>query len=77
MNTFGVCNYDDAEVKNLERYDTYEEAFSHYLGKMTSDEHYPLTWDRTLWVVWLERNKIVQLEQLETKTKCKIIEVTE
>lgn len=80
MNTFGVCNYDfDAyapKIENLIKYDSYEEAFSHYLEKVTEYDHYPYMLDKTLWYVWIDdKNRIIQFEQLSTKTKCRIVEI--
>lgn len=77
MNKFGVCNYDfnayESKIENLEIYDSYEEAFSQYMKKLTNDEHYPYTWDKTLWYVWIEDNKIIQFEQLNTKTRYRMV----
>lgn len=79
MNKFGVCNYDfnayESKIENLEIYDSYGEAFNKYLQRVTKDEHYPYTLDKTLWYVWIEDNKIVQFEQLSTKTRCRMVEV--
>lgn len=79
MNKFGVCNYDfdacEPKVENLIVFDSYEEAFSHYMEKVTKDEHYPYTLDKTLWYVWVEENQITQFEQLSTKTRCRLIKL--
>lgn len=82
MNKFGVCNYDfnacDPKVENLERFDTYKEAFDCYLKRMTEYEDYPYNIGYTddLWIVWItEDNKIVQFEQTSLNAKCKIIDI--
>ena len=82
MNKFGVCNYDfdayEPKVENLEKFDTYEEAFERYMQRLMENEHYPYYIDKTLWYVWIEGDKrIVQFQRLNEKTKCKIIEVDE
>lgn len=80
MTTYGVCNYDfsayEPKVENLEKFESYEEAFSQYMKKVTSDSHYPYTWDDTLWYVWIEDDKkIIQFNQLDTKVRCRIVEI--
>ena len=79
MNQFGVCKCDpyayEPVVTELKRFDTYEEAYDYYMKQVVADEHYPYTHDKNLWYVWIEDNRIVQFEQLTTKTKCKIVEV--
>ena len=77
MTKYGVCNYDFAgykpQIKNLEKYETFEEAYEHYMDKLMAYSSYPYSIDKTLWYVWIEDDKIVQFEQLDRKTRCKIV----
>ena len=79
MTEFGVCNYDldgyEPKVENLEIYDSYETAFGQYMKKVIEDPHYPFTWDKTLWYVWVENDMITQFEQLDKKTKCRLVNI--
>lgn len=80
MNKFGVCNYDfygyKPKIENLEIFDEYCEALNKYLEiKIKSDEYEVFT-NSDLWIVYIdENNRIVQFEQLDWKTKCKIVEL--
>ena len=89
MTTYGICNCDlnayEPKIENLEKFDTYEQAFECYWKRVEKDEHYPYTWDNTLWFVWIEERirgddgssdeVIVQFEQLTTNTKCKLMKI--
>lgn len=77
MNRFGVCYYDfeayEPKIENLVEFSTYDEAYYDYLHKITEDTvGYP---DRTLWIVWIEDNRIIQFEQLVNNTKCRIVDL--
>ena len=77
MNCFGVCNYDfDAlypEVVDLKKFDSWEDAYKEYAERMKKYDNYPYSWDNSLWIVWIEDNKLIQFEQLNRKTKCKTV----
>ena len=82
MNRFGICNYDmngyEPKIENLEIFDNYYEALGRYLGlklNLDSDE-YDSFINSDLWLIYInENNVIVQFEQLNWNTKCKLVEV--
>ena len=77
---FGVCYCDldiNNEIKDLEIFNTYEEAYESYMSKIDKDNPrwiYP-----DLWIVWIRQsdNRIEQFEQLSWKTKCRFINIKE
>ena len=77
---FGVCYCDldiNNEIKDLEIFNTYEEAYESYMSKIDKDNPrwiYPY-----LWIVWIRQydNRIEQFEQLSWKTKCRFINIKE
>ena len=79
MNKFGVCNYDfnvyESKVKNLQRFKTYKEAFEYYFKEVRKGEGYPYAWDSTLWIVWIEGDRIIQFEQLKENVRCRLVDL--
>ena len=77
MHSFGICNYDfesyEPKMENLVEFSSYDEAYYAYLYKITHDV--AGYYDKTLWIVWIEDNKIIQFEQLIKNTKCRIIDL--
>lgn len=79
MNRFGVCNYDfddyDSKIKNLEIFDTYDEAYNRYKERLLLNVNESnLFRNKDLWLVYIDEfNRIVQFEQLEWKKKCRLI----
>lgn len=79
MNKFGICNYDfddyDSKIKNLEIFDTYDEAYNCYKERLLLNVNKSnLFRNKDLWLVYIdEYNRIVQFEQLEWKSKCRLI----
>ncbi len=67
---YGVVNYDLDVIENLEIFDTYDEAYARYLELLLKDPYPP---PKDLWVVFIQDNRIVQLDQLRLFSKCKII----
>lgn len=79
MNEFGVCNYDfnvyDPKVENLKRFESYEDAFEYYYQMVRKGESYPYAWDSTLWLVWIEGDRITQFEQLKENVRCRLVDL--
>ena len=77
MNKFGVCNYNNnayiPQVTNLIQFDTYDEAFDNYIEKYIQYTKNEPIKTSTLWIVWIEDNKIIQFEQLMKNIRCKIV----
>lgn len=77
MNTFGVCKTFGSvkDIEYLKLCESYEDAYKEYFECISEDEHYPLTWDQTFWIVWIQDGRIIQFEQIEKKIKCGYVEI--
>ncbi len=80
MNKYGVCICDldgyESQVTELEIFETHDEAFERYKERLFSEMQGYLFRD-DLWIVCIEseNNRIVQFDQLVTKSRCKIMEI--
>lgn len=76
---YGICRYDPdaynpvAEV--IEVYDLYEAVYQRYLSFLSKEGGFRPPKD--LWIAYIENNRIVQLDKLQTETKCCILPYTE
>ena len=81
MNKFGICNYNfdsyNSIIKNLEIFDTYDEAYNCYKERLLLNVNKSnLFRNKDLWLVYIDEfNRIVQFEQLDWKVKCKLMEL--
>lgn len=74
---FGICTCDldsyDPKIENLIEFSDYDTAFSTYLTKITEEYNKSSIIPKNIWLVWIENDKVIQLDQLKSNTKCKII----
>lgn len=78
MNKFGICNYEfngyNPKVKNLEKFDTYDEAYNRYMELLQIADKSNLFINEDLWLVYIDEfNRIMQFEQLDWKIHCKLV----
>ena len=75
MNKFGtcVCNINRYEpvISDLQRFGSYEEAFAHYLQNMFYPNTYRIR--ENFWLVWIEKDRVIQFENLMFHDRCKIV----
>ena len=80
MNKFGVCRYEfddyNPKIKDLEIFNTYDEAYNHYMTLLETADKTNTFINKDLWLVYIDEfNRIVQFEQLDWKVKCKIFDI--
>ena len=80
MNKFGVCRYEfddyNPKIKDLEIFNTYDEAYNHYMTLLETADKTNTFINKDLWLVYIDEfNRIVQFEQLDWKVKCKLMEL--
>lgn len=77
MYKFGICNYDfdvlEPKVESLQIFDTYEEAYIHYVDNCIAGANGNP--DKTEWLVWIKGNRIIQFDRFTTLTKCRRVKI--
>ena len=79
MNTFAVCRYDpnaySPKVTDLERFETYDEAYEYYKMRVLKLEMLGYLIPKDWWLAFIDENdRIVQLQQLDWRIKSTFIE---
>ena len=76
---FGVCYCDLTAYKpkphDLILFSDYDEAYAHYLKKVLAEYEKTKQLPKDLWVVFIERGRIVQFDGLAPDIHCKLIDL--
>ena len=80
MNKFGVCRYEfdnyNPKIKDLEKFNTYDEAYNHYITILEAADKTNIYFNKNLWIVYIDEfNRVTQFEQIDWEIKCKLVEL--
>lgn len=79
MTKYGVCCYDmnrdNKKVESLIEFDSYVEAWKCYINLLQKVYEKEYSVPKDIWFVFIEDNKIIQFEQFNIKTECKIVKL--
>jgi len=77
---YGVCKYDinalTPKIQELVVYNSYEDAFHAYLDGVAHHYGRTHTLPADLWYVFIEDDRVIQLEQFERHVKMGFIDLT-
>lgn len=77
MDKFGVCNYDfvafEPIIENLAVFDQYIDASDEYMRRFLEYRAEHSIFPNDLWIVYISDGRIVQFDQLNRISKCKIV----